>query len=93
MVQNLLADAGAPSSIPESGSFSGEGNGHPLQYSCLENFMDRGAWQATLLGVAKSDTTEQLTHTHTHRHFGFSHVGKGLPLVSSGLRLGWGSAS
>ena len=34
----------------------GEGNGNPLQYSCLENFMDRGAWWATVLGVAKSQT-------------------------------------
>ena len=57
MVQNLLADAGAPSSIPESGSFSGEGNGHPLQYSCLENFMDRGAWGAAK-GDKQSDPTE-----------------------------------
>ena len=86
MVQNLPADAGDPSSIPESGTFSGEGNGRPLQYSCLEDFMDRGAWQATLRGAAKSDKTEQLTHTP--RHSGLSHLGKGLPLVSSGLRLG-----
>ena len=35
---------------------SGAGTGNPLQYSCLENFMDRGAWQATVHGVAKSQT-------------------------------------
>ena len=37
-------------------SISGEGNGNPLQYSCWENPMNRGAWQATVLGVAKSQT-------------------------------------
>ena len=49
-------NAGDPSLIPESGRFPREGNGNPLQYSCLENLMDRGAWQATDHGVAKSQT-------------------------------------
>ena len=40
-------------SIPASGSSPGEGNGNLLQYSCLENPMDRGAWQATVDGIAK----------------------------------------
>ena len=40
----------------------GEGNGNPLQYSCLENIMDRGAWQATVHGVTDLDTNE-LAHT------------------------------
>ena len=40
---------------------SGEGNGNPLQYSCLQDPMDRGAWRATIHGIAKSDITEQLT--------------------------------
>ena len=43
-------------SIPESGRSPGGGNGNPLQYSCLENSMDRGAWWATVHGVAKSQT-------------------------------------
>ena len=48
--------AGDPGSIPGSGRYAGEGNGNPLQYSCLENPLDRGAWQATVCGVAKSRT-------------------------------------
>ena len=43
-------------SIPGSGKSHGEGHGNPLQYSCLDNPMDRGAWQATVHGVAKSWT-------------------------------------
>ena len=39
--------------VPESGRSPGEGNGNPLQYSCLENFMDRGAWEAMFHRVAK----------------------------------------
>ena len=46
-------NAGDPSSIPGSERSSGEGNGYPLQYSCLENSMDRGGWQATVHGVAR----------------------------------------
>ena len=45
-------------SIPGLGRSPGEGHGNPLQYSCLENAMDRGAWQATVHGVIDSDTTE-----------------------------------
>ena len=54
-----LRDAG---SIPGSERFPGEGNGNPLQYSCLEKSIDRGAWQATVHAVAQLDMTE---HTHT----------------------------
>ena len=46
-------EAGGPDSIPESGRYPGEGNGNPLQYSGLENPMDRGAWRATVPGVAE----------------------------------------
>ena len=49
-------NAGDPGLIPGSGRPPGEGNGNPLQYSCLENSMDRGAWWATVHGVAKSRT-------------------------------------
>ena len=62
MVKNLPAnagDTGDAGSIPGSTRSPGGGNGNPLQYSCLENFMDRGAWQATVHWVTKSqDTTE-----------------------------------
>ena len=45
-------------STSELGRSPGEGNGNPLQYSCLESSMDRGTWQATVHGVAESDMTE-----------------------------------
>ena len=51
-------NAGDPGSTPGSGRSLGEGNGNPLQYSCLENSMDRAAWQATVHGATSSDTTE-----------------------------------
>ena len=47
-----------PSSIPGSGRSPGEGNGNLLQYSCLENSMDRRGWKAIIHGVTESDTTE-----------------------------------
>ena len=50
-------------SIPGSGRSPREGNGNPLQYSCLGNPMDRGAWQATVYVMAESDMTEHLS-TH-----------------------------
>ena len=46
-------NAGDPGSIPASGRSPGEGNGHPLQYSSLENPMDRGAWQASVHGITR----------------------------------------
>ena len=64
VVKNLLAnarDARDAVLIPRLGRSPGKGNGNPLQYSCLENSMDRGAWQATVHGVTESDTP---THVH-----------------------------
>ena len=61
MVKNPPADAGdvrSVSSIPGSGRSPGGRHSHPLQYSCLENPMDRGAWEAIAQRVRESDTTE-----------------------------------
>ena len=54
MVRKPPANAGDLGSIPVSGRSPGEENGNPVHYSCLENSMDRGAWQATVRGVAKT---------------------------------------
>ena len=54
-------NAGDLGSIPELERSPGEGNGNPLQYSCLENPMDRGAWWATVHGVAKTGLSEETT--------------------------------
>ena len=56
MVKRLPYNVGDPGSIPGLGRSPGEGNGNPLQYSCLKYPMDGGAWQATVHGVAKSRT-------------------------------------
>ena len=64
MVKNPPANAGdtrEAGSIPGSGRSPGDGNGKPLLYPCLENPMDRGAWWATVCGLAKSQT--RLEHT------------------------------
>ena len=69
VVKNLSAKAGDTrdkGSIPGLGRSYGVGNGNPLQYSWLENSMDRGAWQATVCGVPKSGTWLS-THVYTHR--------------------------
>ena len=58
---------GDPDSIPGSRSSPGEANGNPLQYSCLENSMDRGARQDTIPGVTKSQTWLSDSHTHSHK--------------------------
>ena len=70
MVKNLPATAGDPrdmGSIPGSQRSPGGGNGNPLQYSCLGNPKDRGAWRATVQGVAemnRTEATEQALTTH-----------------------------
>ena len=70
MVKNPPAgaeDARDVGPVPGLGRFSGVGNGNPLQYSCLESPMDRGAWQATYITWSHKDTdTTEHTHTHTH---------------------------
>ena len=70
VVKNLPANPGAAGdagSIPGSARSTGEWNGNPLQYSCWDNPMDRGAWWATVHGSCKeSETTEQLS---VHEHY------------------------
>ena len=86
-VKNLPANAREADSIPGLGRVSGEGNGNPLQYSCLGNPMDRGAWWPAVQGVAKSQTrlTNQV-HKHTVLH---TTVNKELPGVIK--TWGWNS--
>ena len=65
MVKNPTAVWGDLGSVPGLGRSPGEGNGYPLQYTVLENSMDRGAWQATVHGGHKElDMTERLTLFH-----------------------------
>ena len=52
-MQEFTCNAEDPGSIPGSGRYPGKGNGNPLQYSCLKNFMDRGVWQTIVHGVAR----------------------------------------
>ena len=71
MVKNLPANAGDIRDvglIPGSGRSPGGGNGNPLWYSCLENPMDRGAWQAAVHRIAEPDTTEATEHALTQLH-------------------------
>ena len=62
-------DTGDSASIPGSGRSPGGGHGNPLQHSCLENPMDRGAWRATGHRVAESDTTAATEQAHSPRTY------------------------
>ena len=64
VVKNPPVNAGEVGSISGLGRFCGEGNGNPLQYSCLENPMDRGAWHTTFLRVTKLSNTNNHAHAH-----------------------------
>ena len=80
-------NAGDPGSIPGLGRSPGEGNGNPLVYSCLENPMDRGAWQAAVHGVAKSQT-QVSDFTSLHFTSRFRHTSSGIKsLLSSHLAI------
>ena len=71
-VKNSPANAGDlidTGSIPRLGRSPGGGHGNPFQYSCLENPMDKGAWQDTVHGVAKSWIQLKQRHMHTHLNF------------------------
>ena len=74
-VKNLPANAGDIRDvglIPGSGRSPGGWHGNPLQYSCLENPMDRGAWRPTVHGVAKSQTQPKQLNKHTHAYVFYS---------------------
>ena len=73
MVKNLLPRTGDlrdPGLIPGWGRSPEEGNGNPLQYSCLENSMDRGSWRATVHGGSQSRLDSVTEHTHTPANSG-----------------------
>ena len=69
LVKNLPANAGGMVSIPGSGRSPGEGNGNPLQYSCLQNPMDRGAWQGTELDMTEHTYSEYEEGSFIPPHF------------------------
>ena len=89
MVKNTAASAGDTRDVgpfPGSGESPGGGNGSPLQYSCLGNPMDRGAWWATVCGVAKSPTRLS-THTATMKDVMYNTMTMGNTAVSYTAKL------
>ena len=84
MAKNLPTNAGDTGSIPLLGRYPGVGNGSPLQYSCLENSVDRGAWRARAHGVTKS-LIQLSDWACTHEHFLYAHLSRWNPY---GLGLG-----
>ena len=80
MVKKLPAKAGDASLIPESGRSPGEENGNPLCYSCLENSMDRGAWQATIHGVTR--VRHNLATEEMMNEYIFSFIQNVYPFIS-----------
>ena len=80
-------DAGNVGSIPGSGRSPGEGNGNSLQYSCLENSLDRGAWRATVHGVAKSQTLWALMQSVAHTVWSYYMSSAWLPSSLQAVRL------
>ena len=82
--ENLPASEGDLGSISGSGISPGEGNGNPLQYSCLENSMDRGAWWAIVYRITKSQT--RLINYHSHFHSLFSIINLDIT-ISKSLRM------
>ena len=91
-IKKSARKAGDWGSIPGLGRSAGDGNGNPLQYSCLKNSMDRGIQRATVHVVAESDMTEQLTHTWTfaiHKSVGLEMTSalKKCPGVGLGKRI------
>ena len=72
-----------PGLTPGWGRSPGVGNGNPLWYFCLENSMDRGTWQATVLGIAESDAAKHACNTFTSESYweNFNNVSKTLPIL------------
>ena len=90
IMKESTCNTGDPGSIPGSGRSPGEKNGYPLQYSCLENPMDRGAWWATVhvWGRKESGTTDRVTFTFFSFWIEGSLFLKGAEKTNSGIQVG-----